>query len=183
MSECVCSCGGGYQEIRPRHIPCDRLLAGSWSSIPLIHPPGIGGGGVAGGSSFASKWGQPSQEKLAKFIRARSWAYSDSLPYIFDKEKNKVGKICQSAVGKRSLDGILLQFPGSKSAFREQPQQCLKLQIVGGKSWEKRRVMERVANCGHVCRPQPVESPKPLWSIVLICSVTTFSYLPFSSKH
>lgn len=53
---CLSACGGGYQEIRPRHIPCDRLLAGSWSSIPLIHPPGIGGGGggVAGGSSFAS---------------------------------------------------------------------------------------------------------------------------------
>lgn len=52
---CVCSCGGGYQEIRPRHIPCDRLLAGSWRSIPLNHPPGIGGG--CGWFSFCQQVG------------------------------------------------------------------------------------------------------------------------------
>lgn len=42
------------------------------------------------------------------------------------KEKEEAKKICQSAVGKRSHDRILLYFPGSEAAFREQPEHCLK---------------------------------------------------------
>lgn len=42
------------------------------------------------------------------------------------KEKEDAGKICQSAVGKRSHDGSLLYFPSSEAAFREQPEHCLK---------------------------------------------------------
>lgn len=110
MSVSTCSCGGGYLEIRPRRIPCDRLLAGTWSSIPLIHPPGIGGGG----SSFASKRGQPSQEKLAKFIGARSRAYSDSLPYIyiFDKlkKRTKLEKSAYQLLGRGHWMGFSCSF-------------------------------------------------------------------------
>lgn len=45
---------------------------------------------------------------------------------INEQKRTKVGIGCQSAVGKRSHDGVLLSLPGSKSAFREQPEQCLK---------------------------------------------------------
>lgn len=121
MSVCVCSCGGGYQEIRPRHIPCDCPGAVfPWIILQELWG-GWGGGGVAGGSSFASKQGQPNQEKLAKFIRACSWAYNDSLPYIFDKLKKRT-RLEKSVNQLLERGQILLQLPGSKSAFREQPQ-------------------------------------------------------------
>lgn len=81
---CVLVCDGGSQEIRPHRILCDRLLAESWSSIPLIHPPGIVGWGSCWWFLFCQQ-AVTKQPENARYVHPSTHTSLQWWTTVFDK--------------------------------------------------------------------------------------------------